>query len=70
MPILQPDLDKVSWRVSQRCDGGACVVVGCQDKSIIVGNTIQPNGPHVTYSTAAWNKFLHSVKRGDFDHSA
>jgi hypothetical protein len=70
MPALQPDLDKVSWHISKRCDGGACVAVGCRDKSILVGNTVQPEGPYVTYTSDAWKKFLVSVKRGDFDHPA
>lgn len=70
MPAPQPDLDNVNWHVSKRCDGGACVMVGYRDESVLVGNTIQPNGPYVTYTTAAWNKFLLSVKRGDFDHPA
>jgi hypothetical protein len=70
MPALQPDLDNVNWHVSERCDGGACVAVGCRDGSILVGNTMQPDGPYVTYTAAAWKKFLFSVKQGDFDDPA
>lgn len=70
MPALQVALDNVSWRVSKQCDGGACVMVGSQAESIIVGNSMQPNGPHVIYTNAAWKKFLIGVKRGDFDRPA
>jgi hypothetical protein len=45
-------------------------VVGCRDKSIFVGNTAQFSGPYVVCSTVAWEKFLLSVKRGDFDRPA
>ena len=70
MPALQVALDNVSWRISKRCDGGACVMVGRQAESILVGNTMQPNGRYVIYTNAAWKKFLLGVKRGDFDHPA
>jgi Domain of unknown function (DUF397) len=70
MPALQLDLDNVCWRVSKRCDGGACVVVGSRDESIIVGNTTRPNGPYVIYTSDVWKKFLLSVKQGDFDRPA
>ncbi len=70
MPALQPELNNVSWRVSKRCDGGACVVVGHRDESILVGNTTQPNGPYVIYTTAAWKRFLLGVKQGDFNRPA
>ena len=67
MPSLKTGLDNVSWRVSRRCDGGQCIMVGCQDKAIIVGITTQPSGPYVIYPVLAWERFLFSVKRGDFD---
>ncbi len=70
MPALQPDFNSVSWRLSKRCDGGACIMVGHRDESILVGNTGQPGGPYIEYTTAAWKKFLLSVKRGDFDRPA
>jgi hypothetical protein len=70
MPALQPDLDNVSWRISKRCDGGACIVVGYGDESILVGNTTRPNGPHITYTASAWKEFILRVKRGDLDHPA
>lgn len=70
MTGLHAALDNVSWRVSTRCDGGACVMVECQPDSIIVGNKGQPNGPYLIYTTAAWEGFLLRAKRGDFDHLA
>jgi Domain of unknown function (DUF397) len=70
MPALQPELDNVSWRVPKRCDGGACVVVGYRDDSILVGSTMQANGPYITYTAAVWKKFLLNIKRGDLDHPA
>ena len=67
MPAFQPDANNVSWRVSQQCDGGACVAVGGWRQSILVGDIKQPGGPFVTYTAGAWEKFLGRVKKGDFD---
>jgi hypothetical protein len=67
MPALPAALDNVSWRVSKRCVDGGCVMVGRQAESILVGNTMQPNGPYIIYTNATWKKFLLGVKRGDFD---
>lgn len=70
MPALQPELNNISWRVPKGCDGGACMRVGHQGQAILVGDTAQPNGPYVSYTRAAWSKFLLSVKQGDFDSPA
>ena len=42
-------------------------MVGCRGQAILVGNTAQRSGPYVIYTGAAWEKFLRSVKQGDFD---
>lgn len=67
MPACQPAGRNFSWRVSARCDGGTCVMVGSQGESILAGSTMQPGGPFVIWTNAAWKKFLIGVKRGDFD---
>lgn len=70
MPAFQTPFGHVNWRISERCDGGACVMVGSQAGSIFVGNTKKPDGPYVIYTNSAWEKFLLSAKRGDFDRPA
>jgi len=70
MPALPSALENVSWRVSKRCDGGACVMVGRQAESILVGNTTQPDGPYISCTNTAWEKFLFAAKRGEFDNPA
>ena len=70
MSALHPEFKGFSLRVSSRCDGGACVMVGHENESIIVGNSTQRNGPYVIYTRAAWSKFLLSVKQGEFDQPA
>ena len=70
MPALQRHVNNYSWRVSRRCDGGHCVMVGHQEGSILVGNAAQPNGPHIAYTFAAWRDFLLAIRQGSFDPPA
>jgi hypothetical protein len=70
MPPLQLHVNNSGWRVSKRCDGGACVMVGRQKGSILVGNAAQPNGPHIAYTFAAWRNFLLGLRQGAFDPPA
>lgn len=58
----------LSWRVSQTCDGGACVMVARHGDSVIFGNTSHPEGPVYAYTRAEWKEFLTGVKLGDFDN--
>jgi hypothetical protein len=70
MPVLQPCSNNLGWRVSRRCDGGACVMVGRQDEAIIVANAEQPNGTHMVYPVAAWRDFLLSIRQDAFNPPA
>jgi hypothetical protein len=60
-------VDNSNWRFSRRCDGGACVMVGHQEGSIVVGNAAQPDGPYIAYTVAAWRNFLLGIRQGAFD---
>ncbi len=57
----------LNWRVSQTCDGGACVMVARQEDSVLFGNSSQPGGPTLAYTGAEWKEFIAGVKLGDFD---
>jgi predicted secreted Zn-dependent protease len=63
-PSAPGDLD---WRVSQRCEGGACIMVARKGDSVIFGNTQDPNGPVYAYTASEWQQFLAGAKQGDFD---
>lgn len=63
-PSAPPGLD---WHVSQKCEGGACIMVARQGDSVIFGNTNDPDGPVYMYTRAEWNQFLAGAKQGDFD---
>jgi len=60
----------LSWRVSQTCDGGACVMVARDGELVVFGNTAEPDGPVYAYSRAEWKEFLEGAKLGDFDDIA
>lgn len=70
MPAFQPDVNNVSWRVSKRCDGGACIAVGRQEGAILVGNTAQSTGLYISYTADAWKEFVLKIKQGHFDRPA
>ena len=60
----------LSWRVSSKCEGGACVMVARHGDSVVLGNTSQPGGPVYAYTRAEWKAFLAGAKLGDFDDIA
>lgn len=70
MPAPQPHVNNSSWRVSSRCDGGACVMVGHHEGAILIADAAQPNGPHIAYTLAAWRDFLLGIMQGSFDPPA
>ena len=57
----------LEWRVSRTCDGGACVMVARNGDIIFFGNTTQPDGPKLSYTSAEVKAFATGIKRGDFD---
>ena len=58
------DLD---WHVSRTCEGGACIMVARNEDTVLLGNTTNPGGATLSYTTAEWQQFVAGVKQGDFD---
>jgi len=58
-----PEVISFNWRVSQKCEGGACVSVGNRGKFILVRDIKHPDGPFVDYTAAAWEEFVDSIKK-------
>jgi hypothetical protein len=61
-------VDESLWRKSGRSVGnGACVEVTVAAPGIAVRDSTDAAGPRITYSSAAWRNFGHSVRQGRFD---
>jgi len=55
-----------SWRKSSRCDGGACLEVGCGDAVIGVRDSKDRGaGPVLVFSSEEWRGFTARVRRGE-----
>jgi hypothetical protein len=42
-------------------------MVARYDDSVVLGNTVRPDGPVYAYTRAEWKEFIAGVKLGDFD---
>ena len=62
MPASTSARGDINWRISQRCDGGACVKIAQQDDSILIGDGSQLGSPYITCTAAEWTEFLLGVK--------
>jgi hypothetical protein len=60
-------IGQLSWRVANRCNGGACIQVASQDDKVFFSDSKNPSGPILTYSRAEWEAFAEGIRRGDFD---
>jgi hypothetical protein len=60
-------LGGLSWRVSQSCEGGACIIVARSGDEIVFGRSNDVNGTTYAYTRTEWDAFVAGVKRGDFD---
>jgi hypothetical protein len=63
-PVATGDFD---WRISSRCDSGACVGVVRQGDFILVCNTVDPKIAISRFTRQGWNAFVAGIKLGDFD---
>jgi Domain of unknown function (DUF397) len=63
-PTAPPDLE---WHVSSTCDAGVCIMVARDGDFVVFGNTNQPDGPVLVYTSTEWEEFLAGAKLGDFD---
>jgi predicted secreted Zn-dependent protease len=61
------DPGHLTWRVSSKCESGACVKVAGDGDYVFVANTDMPDGPISRYTRAEWRQFLAGVKLGEFD---
>jgi Domain of unknown function (DUF397) len=57
----------LTWRTALNCEGGACVQVAVDDRSVLIGSSRQPGGPVFEYSPDKWHAFVSEIKNGDFD---
>jgi len=58
---------RLTWRTALSCNGGACVQVAANEKSILIGNSRRPGGPVLEYTPDEWHEFVAGIKKGDFD---
>jgi predicted secreted Zn-dependent protease len=58
---------RLTWHTALSCDGGACVQVAVDDRSVLIGSTRQPGGPVLEYTPEEWHHFVGGIKNGDFD---
>jgi hypothetical protein len=60
--------EALAWRITRRCNGGACVRVAASDDRIIVGDAKRPDGPVIIYSRDDWTLFVDEIRLGRFDN--
>jgi len=63
---MQDGRGSLAWRISSRCESGACVEVAPTTGGVAVRHSAQPEGPILHYSTAEWRAFLAGVQSGEF----
>lgn len=51
----------VTWRKSTASNSGGCVEVAPTDASVLIRDSVSPDGPILRVSTAAWSVFVTSV---------
>jgi Domain of unknown function (DUF397) len=66
-PSDMSSLGDLSWRVARRCDAGSCVRIAQKGDMVLIGDSKDPEGPVLAYSTAEWRTFAEGLKQGDFD---
>lgn len=53
----------LKWRKSSRCDGGACLEIAAQGQAILLRSSVDPDGPVLALTSAAWRDLLVGIKR-------
>jgi hypothetical protein len=51
-----------AWRISRKCESGACVEVGTVEDSVIVRNSADPDGAYFTFGRGEWQVFIARFK--------
>ena len=57
----------LTWRISSKCESGACLMVARQGELILIGNTKHPEGPVSVFTRDEWRNFITGIKLGAFD---
>jgi hypothetical protein len=55
----------LTWR--KRCSTGGCVEVAETGAAVLVRQSEDPEGPHLTISHEAWEEFLRAIRAGEFE---
>ncbi|WP_131784270.1 DUF397 domain-containing protein [Protofrankia symbiont of Coriaria ruscifolia] len=60
---------ELTWITSSYSNGagGMCVEVAKLDSGVILRDSVQPDGPVLSFSREEWRAFLDGVKDGEFD---
>lgn len=62
-----PEDDHLEWRASSRCATNACVEVAASGAWVLVRDSVDAAGPHLTVSREAWASFLRRIRAGELD---
>lgn len=60
---------RVTWRKSTASTNSGCVELAVADESVLIRDSVNPGGPVLRVSTAAWSAFLTSLAGGDSSSS-
>ncbi len=58
---------ELTWRTALSCNGGTCVRIAASERTILIGDSKNPDGPIISCTSGEWQDFVLGVKRGDFD---
>lgn len=65
--LLQGADNPVNWRKSAHSvAGGNCAEVASISGSVVVRDSMDPNGPLLRYPASSWESFLNSARGGRF----
>ena len=67
-PFHESETISLNWRKSARSvNNGNCTEVASTDGIVVVRDSTDQAGTHITYSAATWRNFGQSVRQGRFD---
>jgi hypothetical protein len=70
MKLVDPStVTELIWNVSRKCNGGTCVRVAHDGRTVFLGDAKNPSGPVLSCSPPQWQAFISRIKRGELDFS-
>lgn len=57
----------LEWATTSHCTAGNCIEVSNQTHQVLVRDSKNPNGPHLSFTPTQWNTFTRRIKDGQFD---